>query len=357
MPFTDPMADGPAIQLAAQRALKGGQTLARTLDLPIVLVVDCSGQVQSIAALVSGISQYRRDIFIAGIILNRVAGPEHEAMLRKALDPSGIPVVGALPYDERLSLPERHLGLVQAGEHPDLEHFLEQAADIMEERLSISTLRHIWSRPRRYDAMANVPRLKPIGTNIAIARDDAFAFAYPHIYEGWRRRGVQLSFFSPLANEAPPEDANAIYLPGGYPELHAARLAEAIRFRTGMLEAAARGTNIYGECGGYMVLGETLETEDGEKHNMLGLLPLETSMKQKKLRIGYRLLEPIGINSWQTPLKAHEFHCAHIVREGKAERLFRARDAAGRDLGEVGLRVANVAGSFMHIIDLSGDHA
>ncbi len=134
--------------------------LARTLDLPIVLVVDCSGQVQSIAALVSGFSQYRRDIFIAGIILNRVAGPEHEAMLRKALDPSGIPVVGALPYDERLSLPERHLGLVQAGEHPDLEHFLEQAADIMEERLSISTLRHIWSRPRRYDAMANVPRLR-----------------------------------------------------------------------------------------------------------------------------------------------------------------------------------------------------
>lgn len=331
--------------------------LARLLDLPVVLVVDCARQSHSTAALVWGFSQFRKDVLIAGIILNRVGSPRHEAMLRGALEPLGIPVLGALPRDTALSLPERHLGLVQAGEHSDLENFLEHAADVMEAHIDLDTLQTIWSRPKRFDAMANVPRLKPLGSHIAVARDDAFAFAYAHLFEGWRRRGAEISFFSPLGDESPRQDADAIYLPGGYPELHAGRLAQAGRFETGMCEAAARGVTVYGECGGYMVLGESLQDAEGVAHPMLGLLPLETSFAKRKLHLGYRILEPLAGSPWTEPLKAHEFHYASIVREGKADRLFRARDAVGDDVGEVGLRVGSVSGSFMHVIDFCGEKA
>jgi len=331
--------------------------LARLLDLPVVLVVDCAKQSHSIAALVSGFSRFRKDVFVAGLVLNRVGSARHETMLRDALKPLGIPVLGALPRDAALVLPERHLGLVQAGEHADLERFLDHAADVIEAHIDLAALKHVWSAPKRFDPMANVPRLPPLGSRIAVARDDAFAFAYTHLFEGWRRRGAEISFFSPLADEAPSPEADAIYLPGGYPELHAERLVAAQNFQSGIKVAAARGVTVYGECGGYMVLGETLEDASGKQHPMLGLLPLQTSFAKRKLHLGYRVLEPLSGSPWQVPLKGHEFHYASITREGAADRLFKACDAAGDDLGEAGLRVGSVAGSFMHVIDFSGEHA
>ncbi|OYR13552.1 cobyrinate a,c-diamide synthase [Brucella grignonensis] len=331
--------------------------LAKVLDLPVVLVVDCARQSQSIAALVSGFSQFRKDVLIAGIVLNRVGSARHELMLREALKPLGIAVLGAIPRDEELVLPERHLGLVQAGEHADLERFLDHAADVLEERFDFAALAHIWSGPKRHTAMANVARLKPLGNHIAVARDDAFAFAYTHLFEGWRRRGAEISFFSPLADEAPDENADAIYLPGGYPEFFAGNLASAKNFQSGMRAAATKGVVVYGECGGYMVLGEALEDAQGMSHSMLGLLPLETSFAKRKLHLGYRSLAPLAGAPWQMPLKAHEFHYATIVREGDAERLFKVRDAIGEECGEAGLRVGSVSGSFMHVVDFSGEDA
>ena len=331
--------------------------LAKMLDLPVVLVVDCARQSHSIAALVSGFSQFRKDVLIAGIVLNGVGSARHEMMLREALKPLGIVVLGAVPRDAALVLPQRHLGLVQAGEHADLERFLDHAADVLEQRIDFVALMHIWSAPKRHTAMANVPRLKPLGNRIAVARDDAFAFSYTHLFEGWRRRGAEILFFSPLADEAPDENADAIYLPGGYPELFAGKLASATNFQLGMKAAASKGVAIYGECGGYMVLGETLVDAEGVNHPMLGLLPLETSFAQKKRQLGYRSLTPLSGAPWQMPLKAHEFHYASIVREGEAERLFKVRDAMGEECGEAGLRVGSVSGSFMHVIDFGGDDA
>lgn len=331
--------------------------LAKMLDLPVVLVVDCAKQSHSIAALVSGFSQFRKDVLVAGVILNRVGSVRHETMLREALKPLGITVLGAIPRDEALVLPERHLGLVQAGEHADLERFLDHAADVLDERIDVAALTHIWSAPKRHTAMANVPRLKPLGSRIAVARDDAFAFAYTHLFEGWRRRGAEILFFSPLADETPDENADAIYLPGGYPELFAGRLASAKNFERGMKAAATKGVIIYGECGGYMVLGEALEDVNGINHPMLGLLPLETSFAKRKLHLGYRLLTPLSAAPWQMPLKGHEFHYASIVREGNAERLFKVQDALGEERGEAGLRVGSVSGSFMHVIDFRGEDA
>ncbi|MEE3099513.1 MAG: cobyrinic acid a,c-diamide synthase, partial [Pseudomonadota bacterium] len=176
------------------------------------------------------------------------------------------------------------------------------------------------------------------------------AFAYPHQLADWRAQGAEIRPFSPLADEAPAPDVDAVFLPGGYPELHAPRLAAAGRFRAGMAAAAARGARILGECGGYMALGEGLEGADGARHPMLGLLPLETSFAARRLTLGYRRLTPLPGAPWGTSLLAHEFHYASILREGDAPRLFEATDAAGAPLPAMGLRVGTVAGSFAHLI-------
>ncbi|WP_224007388.1 cobyrinate a,c-diamide synthase [Aureimonas sp. SA4125] len=324
--------------------------LAALLGLSVVLVVDCAKQSHSVAALLRGFRDHRADMALAGVILNRVGSARHAGMLEQAIAPLGLPVLGVLPADPGLSLPERHLGLVQAMEHADLEGFLGRAADWVSAGLDLSAIRAL-ARLRAADAAGpSVPVLAPFGQRIAIARDAAFAFAYPHLVGGWREAGASLSFFSPLADEAPDADADAVYLPGGYPELHAGRLASATRFTAGIRAAAVRGAAVYGECGGYMVLGEALEDAHGTRHAMLGLLPLTTSFATRRRHLGYRRAEMAGF-PWEGAITAHEFHYASIVGEGAAEPLLRARDAAGTDLGLMGLRVGRVGGSFLHVID------
>lgn len=324
--------------------------LAARLSLPVVLVVDAGKQSQSVAALVRGFRDHRADVTVAGVILNRVGSPRHEGMLRAALAGIAMPVLGAVPRDAGLDLPERHLGLVQAGEHGDLAGFLEHAAARIAGSCDLDALRALASPLARNGSTA-AATLPPPGQRVAIARDTAFAFAYPHLLSGWQAQGAELSFFSPLADEAPDAQCDAVYLPGGYPELHAERIAAADRFRQGMQAAAVRGALIYGECGGYMVLGEQLTDAEGVRHAMLGLLPLETSFATRKRHLGYRRLKALPGAPWQGELTGHEFHYATIVREGQAERLFQAEDALGTPVGEVGLRVGRVSGSFIHLID------
>jgi cobyrinic acid a,c-diamide synthase len=204
---------------------------------------------------------------------------------------------------------------------------------------------------------ANIARLMPFGRHIAVARDIAFAFCYEHMLLGWRRRGAEISFFSPLADEAPAADADAIYLPGGYPELHAGKLAAAQNFARAMRAAAARGLRIYGECGGYMVLGDGLIDGEGVRHEMLGLLPVVTSYETRQRHLGYRQVTPLAGAFFDKAMTAHEFHYSTIVSEGEGDRLFATQDALGNDLGAAGLRRGQVAGSYMHLIDLAGTAA
>ncbi|MBO6754771.1 MAG: cobyrinate a,c-diamide synthase [Roseibium sp.] len=323
--------------------------LAVTLKIPVVLVVDCAKQAQSVAALVAGFQGFRGDVHIAGVILNKVGSARHETMLRAALTPVGVPVLGALPRSGDLVLPERHLGLVQAGEHEELEAFLERAGCLCAERVDLSALADM-ARPLVSASGMKAALLPPLGQRIAVARDVAFAFSYPHVLEGWRQQGAELSFFSPLADEAPDPLCDAVFLPGGYPELHTGPLARADTFKAGLKNAAAAGILIYGECGGYMVLGEGLTDAAGERHEMLGLLPLETSFQTRKRHLGYRVLEPLAGAPWDGALSGHEFHYACIVREGSADRLFAADDADGNTLSDMGLRAGSVMGSFAHVI-------
>lgn len=325
--------------------------LAVAVGLPVILVVDCAKQAQSVAALVHGFRSYRPDVKLAGTILNRFGSARHETMLRTALAPLDVPVLGALPRLKALELPERHLGLVQAGEHLELEAFLEQAATVCSEHVDLSALEGA-AFPLRSPAKVELKLPAPLGQRVAVARDVAFAFSYPHLLDHWQNSGAELSFFSPLADEMPQAGADAVYLPGGYPELHAGKLADASRFKAGLRDAAQAGKLVYGECGGYMTLGSGIVDASGNRHEMLDLLPLETSFAARKRHLGYRELQPLGGLPWKGNLAAHEFHYASIVSEKGADRLFRAKDAEGNGLADMGLRNGTVMGSFAHVISL-----
>lgn len=319
--------------------------VARTLGVPVALIVDASKTAQSVAPLVAGFANFSPDIEIAGVILNRVGSPRHEAMLRAALAPLDIPVLGAVHRRDTLSRPSRHLGLVQAGEHPDLEAFLHTAADEVALAIDLDALLSLM-RPTLRAKTAQ--RLAPPAQRIAVAHDQAFAFTYPHILADWRAAGSEISFFSPLGNEAAPQ-CDFIYFPGGYPELHAQAIANADVFKSSIKKHAQNGTQIYGECGGYMTLGEGLIDATGARYEMLSLLPLETSFKDRELHLGYRTLVADS-GPFTGQYKAHEFHYATTLRaEGLP--LFRAKDAEGNSLPKMGLVQENVSGSFAHIID------
>ncbi len=327
--------------------------LASLLGLPVVLVVDCARMSQSVAALVRGYASHRDDVHVAGVILNKVGSDRHEMMLRNAVDTIGMPVLGVLRQDNALKLPERHLGLVQAGEHGGLDVFIEHAAMQIEKGCDLDAILSLTRSESPRQRAAQVSPLKPLGQKIAIARDIAFAFSYEHLLSGWRHAGAELTFFSPLANEAPADDADAVYLPGGYPELHAGVLSDAGQFKSGMAAARDRGARIFGECGGYMMLGEGLVAADGKRYEMLGFLPLVTSFAARKRHLGYRRVSPLDASFFDGPLMAHEFHYATILSEGAADRLFDTADAAGTPLGPAGLQRGQVAGSFMHLIDMA----
>jgi cobyrinic acid a,c-diamide synthase len=321
--------------------------VAEMLGLPVILVVDCSHQAQSVAALVHGFRTHRPHLAVPAVILNRVASERHADMLRKALSSSDVTVLGALPRDMGLTLPSRHLGLVQASEHGDLAAFLDRAAALIATHIDIAALLAL-AKPVASGAAPQ--RLPPLGQHMAIARDEAFAFLYPHLLEGWRRQGAEISFFSPLANEAPSAVADAIFLPGGYPELHAERLSQASDFLRGLTTAAQQGRLIYGECGGYMVLGTELIDADGKAHAMSGLLPVTTTFAKRKLHLGYRHFQHDGALPWPRELRGHEFHYSTIERQGEARALFHATDAGDRTLGSMGLRCRKVMGSYAHVI-------
>ncbi len=318
--------------------------LARVLDLPVVLVVDAARMAGSVAPLVAGFAAHDRRVRLGGVILNNVGSDRHEAMLRRALAPVGLPVLAALRRTAALVQPSRHLGLVQAAERPDLEAFLDAAADALAVTLdSGGTVALASPLPHAPPA---TPRPPPAQV-IAVARDAAFGFAYPHLLTDWRAAGAELRFFSPLANEPVPE-AGFVYLPGGYPELHAGRLATCERFLNSLRDSS-EGADIYGECGGYMVLGEGLVDAGGRRHAMAGLLRLETSFETRRLHLGYRDLMPhTGV--FRGALKGHEFHYATTLRAEGAP-LFAARDAEGMALPDMGLVAGRVQGSFAHMID------
>lgn len=322
--------------------------IAAMTGWPVVLVLDVSGQAQTAGAMALGMAQFRKDVRIAGVILNRVASARHERLCRLAFDALAIPVFGALPRRGDLTLPERHLGLVQAAEHPALEKAVASYAAFLREHVDLAAIKAAAAGDAVF---TDAPAMPPPGQRIALAQDEAFSFIYPHLLDGWRRYGAQILPFSPLADQAPADDADICWLPGGYPELHAGRIAAASRFLTGLRDFA-RNRPVHGECGGYMVLGQALIDSDGVAHHMAGLLGLVTSYEKRKMHLGYRLARLnhplIGLSAGDR-LRGHEFHYSTIVEQPDAP-LAQVTDAEGTMMADAGSCRGQVSGSFFHLI-------
>ena len=351
--------------------------IAALAGLPVILVLDISGQSQTAAAVARGFAGFRPGVEIAGVILNRVGSPRHERLARAGFDETGMRVFGAISRNEAVKLPERHLGLVQAGELSGLSASLDALADLAEAHLDIEGLLKTPSlclspqgergRPDCPPALNEGPQPAPSplgeragvrgdspppGQRIALAQDAAFSFVYPHLLKSWRQAGAEILPFSPLADQAPSISADAVWLPGGYPELHAGRLASNTNFLNGV-RSFAESKPVHGECGGYMVLGDGLIDAKGERHAMLGLLRLETSFAARKLHLGYRraeLLVSCVLGERGGTVSGHEFHYSSVLAE-EGEKLLSVTNADREPVPAHGLSRSNVTGSFLHVID------
>jgi cobyrinic acid a,c-diamide synthase len=229
---------------------------------------------------------------------------------------------------------------------------MDVLADMAEKHLDLDAIITLAAPIERQPTLAATPALPPPGQRIALAVDAAFTFIYPHLIDGWRNAGAEIVRFSPLANEAPPDDCDSCWLPGGYPELHVATLASAQKFRDGLVRFA-QTRSIHGECGGYMVLGEGLEDADGNRHAMTGLLSHTTSFHKRRLHLGYREAQllsdsPIGPNG--SLIRGHEFHYASLIDPGSDDPLVDLRNAQVEPMAERGGRRGHVTGTFFHAI-------
>ncbi len=321
---------------------------AKRMGWPVVLVVDVSGQAQSAAATALGFARYMPDLPFAGVILNRVASPRHERLARMGMEQAGVTVLGSLPRRGDLKLPERHLGLIQAVEHPDLEAAIAGYASFLSENVDIEAIK---AAARSGPMPTGTGFMPPPAQRIALARDAAFSFTYPHVLNGWRAGGAEILPFSPLADQAPDPSADIVWLPGGYPELHAGPLAAASTYLAG-LRKHAETKPVHGECGGYMALGAGLIDKQGERHEMAGLLGLVTSYEKRKFHLGYRravLDSPMPGFAPAAALRGHEFHYSTILDQPDPP-LARVFDADGNPVPETGSRLGNVSGTFFHLI-------
>ena len=307
--------------------------LAALFGIPVLAVIDASAMAQTFGAVAHGLATWRADVRLAGVLANRVGSARHADMLKDSLPP-GLPWYGALPHDAALALPERHLGLVQADEVADLEARIQHAADVLPPdacRLPA---------PVTFEAGAAVP-VPPLlqGRRIGIARDAAFTFLYPANLDLLAALGAELVFFSPLAGDSLPI-CDAVWLPGGYPELHLERLADNDAMKAALRAHHAAGKPILAECGGMLYLAESLADANGEQANMAGLLPARAVMQKRLAGLGLQSIElPEGA------LRGHTFHHSRLNTD--LPPLARADNPNG-GAGEAVYRLGRFTASYVH---------
>lgn len=290
---------------------------AHVLDLPVLLAVRPKGASLTLAAQIKGLRAFRRPSRIAGIFLN-----DCSAMLYQSLKPmlereTGLPVLGYLPHMEDAVLESRHLGLQTAGEIKDLSGRISRIAQILDGTMDWETL--IKRYERRESWTVGVPKAAGVQVPIAVASDEAFCFMYEETLDILRDNGAELSFFSPLHDRKLPERACGLYLPGGYPELYAARLAQNRFMRQSVKEAVEGGLPTVAECGGFLYLGQTLQGADGEIYPMAECLPGDGARTSRLVRFGYSKLtadtDSLLFRAGES-LPIHEFHYWDSTRNG-----------------------------------------
>jgi cobyrinic acid a,c-diamide synthase len=289
--------------------------LARLTGTPVLLVLDAGAMARTAAALIQGLRDFDPRVRLAGVILNRVGGAGHAAIIREALDDSaGVPVVGFIPHHESLHLPERHLGLIPVTEAGQCDDWLQRVRAQVEATVDLDQVIAIAQSAAPLACSPTLPvAVSPrrrVTPTIAVARDAAFSFLYEDNLDLLRDAGAQIEFFSPLTNPALPPSASALYLCGGFPELYAAELAANESMRRAIRAAAADGMPIYAECGGLMYLAEAIVDQHGVTHRMVGMLPGVSHMTGR-LSMGYRTVQALH-NGWLwragEQVRGHEFH-------------------------------------------------
>ncbi len=287
--------------------------LAKLVGAPVILVVDAYAMARSAAAVVLGYQHFDPNLRLTGVILNRVAGDAHYEMAAGPVQQAtSLPVLGYLPLDEALRLPERHLGLIPMVEGPAGDEFFQHLAEIVERQIDLDLLLRLaetfaWHATPQLFPAEPVPAL----VRIAVAIDSAFSFYYQDsldLLEAW---GAEIVPFSPLTDTALPPSTDAVYIGGGFPELYARELAENEGMKKALQEAARQGKPIYGECGGLMYLGETLSDLEGRAFSMAAVIPLSSTMRRRQLTLGYRearLLHDSPFLPAGSTVRGHEFH-------------------------------------------------
>lgn len=317
--------------------------IARRFDLPALAVIDAGSMAQTFGALAHGLAHYQPDLPFYGVLANRVASTGHAEMLEESVSP-GIRWCGTVPRDEAASLPERHLGLHQAAEIDDLMARLDRMADHLE-KTPLASLDDAGSTIVTDSPAPSFPNLPPLlkGKTIAIARDAAFCFLYPANLELLESLGTQLIFFSPLAGDALPA-CDALWLPGGYPELHAATLAQRNDLFAQLHNHVQAGKPLLAECGGMMVLFDTMADKEGNIHPMAALLPGQVAMQPRLTALGGQETDlPEGT------LRGHTFHYSKTETAlTPLTHARRQRALAGKTQGEAIYRRARLTASYVH---------
>jgi cobyrinic acid a,c-diamide synthase len=340
-------------------ATEAGSTaeIAKWLAAPVLLVIDASGMATTAAALALGCAQYDPKAPLAGVIFNRVGSARHLAWLKEAVErATPLTVVGGLPEEAGIAIPERHLGLVGADRTILTDDVRARLAALAREWLDLRAITELAERAPPLDVRAEATVHARRRRRIGVARDEAFSFYYPDNLDLLEATGAELVFFSPLNDDVPPPGLDAIYLGGGYPELHAARLAAGEPMREAISRFGREGKSVYAECGGLMYLTRALHTLDGARYHMVGLLPGEVRMLSRRKTLGYReveALEDLPHLAKGERARGHEFHYSEWATEPAADgELVRAYAVAGRrgnPAGVEGYRWRNVVASYIHL--------
>jgi cobyrinic acid a,c-diamide synthase len=333
--------------------------MAKLLGIPVVLVVDVSGMARSVAAMARGFSCFDPDLATAGVVCNRVGGPGHREFLAEALDMAGVPVLGSLARVPELAMPSRHLGLVTAQDltaHPD---WIQRLADWVEAGVDVDRLLRALPEtglaptcpPVSAPSAPPVPP-PPRRVRLGVARDRAFCFAYAENLRLLDAAGADVFFFSPLADQRLPDGLDGLYLPGGYPELH----AEALSANTAMLSDirgfCLSGRPVYAECGGFMALTRAIEDQEGRAWPMAGVFDCTARMRPRFAALGYRealLTTPTPLGPAGTVARGHEFHYSNLTGVPDVPAVYRLSGRKGPLDAPEGFLRGNTLGSYVHL--------
>jgi cobyrinic acid a,c-diamide synthase len=335
--------------------------LAALIGAPVVLVIDARGMTRGIAPLILGYQAFDRSIRIAGVILNQLGGPRHEAKLRAVIQHyTGVPVLGAVQHDERLTIVERHLGLVPSNEAEGARRRIDEIAALIAAQVDLNELLAVARQAPPLPAFASPPHASSSApVRVGIARDAAFGFYYPGDLEALRAAGAELVAFDALHDEHLPQ-VDGLFIGGGFPETHMDALSANSGLRTELRAAIDAGLPAYAECGGLMYLARGIEW-DGHRAEMVGALPADIVMHDRPVGRGYVHLRETGRGLWPTPppgeaalIRAHEFHYSSV--ENLAPDVQFAYDVErghGIDGRHDGIVHKNLLASYAHLRDVA----